>query len=110
MSRPDRSFLLSAGVAQTVERVQAVAFGGKKNYDGTVPHVTAWAGRTKYHTDGFLFDWVYHRQQGLKIWIPPIHCSFSPWISEKTKTSSPNNVNWLAFITTAFNSRAGQEI
>jgi len=26
----------------------------------TVPHVTAWAGRTKYHTDGFLFDWVYH--------------------------------------------------
>jgi len=24
----------------------------------TVPHVTAWAGRTKYHTDGFLFDWV----------------------------------------------------
>ena len=25
----------------------------------TVPHVTAWAGRTKYHTDGFLFDWVY---------------------------------------------------
>ena len=25
----------------------------------TVPHVTAWAERTKYHTDGFLFDWVY---------------------------------------------------
>jgi len=25
----------------------------------TIPHVTAWAGRTKYHTDGFLFDWVY---------------------------------------------------
>jgi len=25
-----------------------------------VPHVTAWAGRTKYHTDGFLFDWVYN--------------------------------------------------
>ena len=24
-----------------------------------VPHVTAWAGRTKYHADGFLFDWVY---------------------------------------------------
>jgi hypothetical protein len=25
----------------------------------TVPHVTAWAGRTKYRADGFLFDWVY---------------------------------------------------
>ena len=25
----------------------------------TVQHVTAWAGRTKYRTDGFLFDWVY---------------------------------------------------
>jgi hypothetical protein len=26
----------------------------------TVPHVTAWAGRAKYHADGFLFDRVYH--------------------------------------------------
>jgi len=26
----------------------------------TVPHVTAWAGRTEYQADGFLFDWVYH--------------------------------------------------
>ena len=26
----------------------------------TVPHVTAWAGRTKYHADGFLLDWVYN--------------------------------------------------
>jgi hypothetical protein len=25
----------------------------------TVPHLTAWAGRTKYHADGFLFDRVY---------------------------------------------------
>jgi len=25
----------------------------------TVPHVTAWAGHMKYHTDGFLLDWVY---------------------------------------------------
>jgi len=25
----------------------------------TVPYVTAWAGRTKYPADGFLFDWVY---------------------------------------------------
>ena len=25
----------------------------------TVPHVTAWAGRTKYHADGFLLVWVY---------------------------------------------------
>jgi len=25
----------------------------------TVPHVTAWAGRTNYQADGFLFDWVY---------------------------------------------------
>jgi len=25
----------------------------------TVPYVTAWAGRTKYHGDGFLFVWVY---------------------------------------------------
>jgi len=25
----------------------------------TVPHVTAWAGRTKYQADGFLFDGVY---------------------------------------------------
>jgi len=25
----------------------------------TVPHVTAWAGRTKYQADGFLFGWVY---------------------------------------------------
>ena len=25
-----------------------------------VPHVTAWAGRTKYQADGFLFDWVYN--------------------------------------------------
>jgi len=23
-----------------------------------VPHVTAWAWRTKYQADGFLFDWV----------------------------------------------------
>jgi len=26
----------------------------------TVPHVTAWAGRTKYQADGFLFDGVYN--------------------------------------------------
>jgi len=26
----------------------------------TVPHVIAWAGRTKYQADGFLFDWVYN--------------------------------------------------
>jgi hypothetical protein len=25
----------------------------------TVPHLTAWAGRTKYYADGFLFDRVY---------------------------------------------------
>ena len=25
----------------------------------TVPHVTAWVGRTKYQADGFLFDGVY---------------------------------------------------
>ena len=25
----------------------------------TVPHGTAWVGRTKYHAGGFLFDWVY---------------------------------------------------
>ena len=25
----------------------------------TVPYVTAWARRMKYHTDGFLLDWVY---------------------------------------------------
>ena len=25
----------------------------------TVRHVTAWAGRTKYKADGFLFDWLY---------------------------------------------------
>ena len=25
----------------------------------TVPHVTAWAGRTKYQADGFLFNWLY---------------------------------------------------
>ena len=25
----------------------------------TVSHVTAWAGCTKYHADGFLLDWVY---------------------------------------------------
>jgi len=25
----------------------------------TVPHVNAWAGRTKYRADGFLFNWVY---------------------------------------------------
>jgi len=24
-----------------------------------VPHVTAWAGHTKYEADGVLFDWVY---------------------------------------------------
>jgi len=24
-----------------------------------LPHVTAWAGRTKYQADGFLFDWMY---------------------------------------------------
>ena len=28
-----------------------------------VPYVTALAGRTKYHCDGFLFDWVYHPLQ-----------------------------------------------
>ena len=26
----------------------------------TVPHATAWAGRTKYQADGFLLDGVYH--------------------------------------------------
>jgi len=26
----------------------------------TVPHVTAWAGLTKYHADGVLLDWVYN--------------------------------------------------
>jgi len=30
----------------------------------TVPHVTAWAGRTKYQADGFLFDGVYIRCRG----------------------------------------------
>ena len=25
----------------------------------TVPHFTAWAGRTKSQEDGFLLDWVY---------------------------------------------------
>ena len=32
----------------------------------TVPHVTAWAGRTKYHTDAFLFDWV-NRDQWVQL-------------------------------------------
>jgi len=32
----------------------------------TVPHVTAWAGHTKYHADGFLFDWVYLKTQATK--------------------------------------------
>ena len=27
----------------------------------TVPHVTAWAGRTKYQADGFLLNRVYVR-------------------------------------------------
>jgi len=31
----------------------------------TVPHVTAWAGRTKYQADGFLFDWVYTTERQL---------------------------------------------
>jgi hypothetical protein len=29
----------------------------------TVPHITAWAGRTKYQADGFLLDWVYKLQE-----------------------------------------------
>jgi len=33
----------------------------------TVPHVTPWAGRTKYHIDGFLFDWVYRVFPGGKV-------------------------------------------
>ena len=28
----------------------------------TVPHVTAWTGRTKYQADGVLFDWVHSLQ------------------------------------------------
>jgi hypothetical protein len=28
----------------------------------TVPHLTAWAGRTKYYADGFLFDRVYRQE------------------------------------------------
>ena len=32
MSRPDRSFLLSAGVAQAVQRVLALAFGNKLSW------------------------------------------------------------------------------
>jgi len=31
----------------------------------TVPHVTAWAGRTKYQADRFLFDWVYKRRKNV---------------------------------------------
>jgi len=38
MSRPDRSFLPSAGVAQAVERVLAAAFG-KKNHVGSIPTI-----------------------------------------------------------------------
>ena len=37
MSQPDRSFFLSAGVAQAVERVLAVAFGN--NYVGSRPTI-----------------------------------------------------------------------
>jgi len=37
MSQPDPSFLLSAGVAQTVQRVPAVAFGN--NYVGSSPTI-----------------------------------------------------------------------
>jgi len=37
MSRPDSSFLLSAGIDQTVESVLAVAFGN--NYVGSSPTI-----------------------------------------------------------------------
>jgi len=41
----------------------------------TVPHVIAWAGRTKYHADGFLFDWVYYQVQWIKkIWYGVHRC------------------------------------
>jgi len=41
----------------------------------TVPHVTAWAGRTKYQVYGFLIYWVYnslvqklfHTQHGARV-------------------------------------------
>jgi len=39
----------------------------------TVPHVTAWAGRTKYQADGFLFDGVYKKK--FLICRKPIHDS-----------------------------------
>jgi len=45
----------------------------------TVPHVTAWAGRTKYQADGFLFDWVYSwqwaAQQNTQNALLRLHCN-----------------------------------
>jgi hypothetical protein len=33
----------------------------------TVLHLTAWAGRTKYHADGFLFNRVYIHLNGINL-------------------------------------------
>ena len=41
----------------------------------TVPHVTAWAGRTKYQADGFLFDWVYREE----VWVVTVTLELSSW-------------------------------
>ena len=41
-----------------------------------VPHVTAWAGRTKYQADGFLFDGVYVVTLELCLEAVNIACSY----------------------------------
>jgi len=55
----------------------------------TVPHVTAWAGRTEQQVDGFLFDWVYH--------VLPVHCTdrlSSVGPLSDTDESAPYNITF----------------
>jgi len=46
----------------------------------TVPHVTAWAGRTKYQANGFLFNWLYNIKSTNYIVLERDDVLFDTWI------------------------------
>ena len=78
----------------------------------TVSHVTAWAGRTKYHADGFLFDWVYsttwttqRNTNGCSCApsVPPLHSGFT--VSKFTSILSTFSYKVLLFIVAAGTSK-----
>ena len=53
----------------------------------TVPHVTAWAGGTKYHGDEFLLDWVYIKIARFEGNLLSRKCSDALWVRDLMLTA-----------------------